>query len=451
MRFYIYVDSTYFFDIHSAVIERLRDKRKSNLIAGKKTRNRDALYKSALDCLLANLIQAHLEGKPIAIGRRESHYKSRNKSNPKKISAYVMREVVDQLSSSSKKAKKMPNEKFDGSMNLGIIEVLQRGFNDRSGGGKSTLSLYQTTEKFRLFAEMPQRSRAAAQQKTLSIKTLKLRKPLPKIECYSEDDEGKRQYFSVDYQNREVKATIETLDLLEDCLSRHQFKISFVKFDSPKLTRKFNSTYSGHGRIYCDGGVFQNWRREFVEQLKIDDEPVTELDFSSTHISIAYAERGRLCPSDAYTLSSLSAIQDQKLQRALGKRIVNIMLNAKDRKTAESAVRNAFAKEGIKYGNLVSIPKLIAEIEGKHQTIGDLFYSNAGLRLQKIESDICLKILDRFAQLQKPIIPKHDSFIVKRDDQAFLKKTMETAWIEVISDLKDDDKPVQAPKISIKF
>lgn len=449
MRFYTYVDSTYFFDIHSAVIERLRDKRKKNLFAGKKTRNRDAIYKTALDCLLANLIQAHLEGKPIAIGRRESHYK--NKSNPKNVSAYVMREIVDQLSSSSKKGKKNPHEKFDGLMNLGIIELLKRGFHDKTGRGKSTLSLYQTTEKFRVFAEMPQRSRAAAKQKTLSIKTLKLREPLPKIECYLEDDEGKRKYFPIDYQNRDVKATIETLDLLEDCLSKHQFKISFVKFDSPKLTRKFNATYNGHGRIYCDGGVFQNWRREFVEQLQIDNEPVSELDFSSTHISIAYAERGRLCPSDAYVLSSLSAIQDQKLQRALGKRIVNIMLNAKDRKTAESAIRNAFAKEGIKYGNLVSIPELIAEIEEKHQPISDLFYSNAGLRLQKIESDICLKILDLFARLMKPIIPKHDSFIVKRNDQTLLKEAMQTAWIEVISDLKDDGKPVQAPKISIKF
>ncbi len=68
----------------------------------------------------------------------------------------------------------------------------------------------------------------------------------------------------------------------------------------------------------------------------------------------------------------------------------------------------------------------------------------------KVESDICIDIVDQFTQLNKPIIPKHDSFIVKAEDEELLRQTMIKAWIRVISKIQEQDKEVQVPSISKK-
>ncbi len=457
MRFYTYANGFHFFDLRNAVLEQIKSDAVATRKSGKEPRQHIRKYMAAFDCLIANLAEAYLQELPLAIGRRDSHFKRRHKPNPENLTAYIMRTVVDQLSQPNKKErnklKKNKEGKFDGLKNIGILEIKQKGYYDRGGSGNSEVTLYQPTERFGTFLRMPMKPNRDGAGRELFIERRVLNEPLVKIECYSQDEDDKRTYFQVDFTRADVIQTAATLSELETLMDEHKFTFKSVSFRPPLFVRKFSKDYQGHGRIYCDGGSFQNWKNKFIRQLLIDGQAVTELDFSSTHIAIAYAERD-LPLVQAYALTTLSPIQDGDLRRQLGKCFVNIMLNAKTAKSAQQAIGKAFADEGIKYGPQglkISIPELVDEIRQKHAPIKDIFYSNAGLRLQKIESDICLLILDQFAQLNKPIIPKHDSFIVKREDQDLLRTTMEEAWIHVISQLKASNDPVHPPRISTKY
>jgi hypothetical protein len=450
MRLTITLDGTYFFDILCALKDQLKHKRIKLLKEGKKPRNRDKAYVDALNCLLANLVQAHLEGRNIAIGRRDSHYKKSRTGNPSQISAYIMKELVDLLSAPRKKSNEQ--KALNGGYGLGIIKLVKDGYNDRTGKGNSSLSLYSLTDKFLLFANIPQRAKKGRSTRTLKIINLGKSSPAHTVERYQHDSEGKKKHLPVDFKHPEVIRTVRVIGELEKVLHETSFKIDFISFDSPNLVRKFSPNYDQHGRIYCVGGVIQNWKREYLERLTIDDQPATELDYSSTHIAIAYALSGHSNPTDSYIFDSLAWLEDEELIRSLGKKFVNTMLNCSGRNQASLAIRKAFADLHIRHKEFLSVPDLISEIEKKHAKISQYFFSGAGLWLQKIESDICLEILDQFNQLKKPIVPKHDSFVVKRSDRSVLKAAMESAWRKVIGlRMGKEESEIQTPRITIKF
>jgi hypothetical protein len=270
---------------------------------------------------------------------------------------------------------------------------------------------------------------------------------------YETDENDLRTYYDLEFSRPEVARTIHVLTTLDTVLQKSKFQIRAVSIEAPTFCRSFSPDYAKHGRIYAEGGSIQNWKKTFVRVLLIDDQPTVELDYSSTHTAIAYSIKGSLMPGkDVYILNSLVPIKDPDLKRSLGKAFTNIILNADSRKAAAQAIGKEFADQGIKYKTDlgISIPDVIAEITERHKAIAEYFFSGAGLHLMKIESDICLEVVDRFAQLNKPIIPKHDSFIVKSEDEELLRQTMKLAWIQVLSKIRNNHGEVQAPNISKK-
>nr|BFD65125.1 hypothetical protein HAGR004_01470 [Bdellovibrio sp. HAGR004] len=433
LRLDSYVEGNLFADIQAMRNEINRATLKAKALTGIKPRSRNKKYTTALNCLLANLVESALQELPIAIGHREDFYKNKKKTrpNPNRISAYIMTAVLKELSDN----------------NIGLVKLVRRGFHDRKNYKASGLSLYMPTESFNLFKRM-----ATKGGNQLFIRRFKSEgQTTSKAVVYETDENDERRYYEPDVGHPDVARTIHVLTMLDTVLQKAKFKIRSVSIEAPTFCRSFSPDYAKHGRIYSEGGSIQNWKKKFVRDLLIDDQPTVELDYSSTHTAIAYAIKGVPMPSkDVYVLHSLASIENPDLRRKLGKAFTNIILNADSRKAAAQAIGKAFADEGIKYkADLgISIPDVIAEIIGRHQAIKEYFFSGAGLYLMKIESDICLEIVDQFAQLNKSIIPKHDSFIVKIEDEELLRQTMKQAWIQVLSKIRNGE--VQAPNISIK-
>ncbi|MBN8535807.1 MAG: hypothetical protein J0M15_02035 [Deltaproteobacteria bacterium] len=433
LRLDSHVEGNLFVDIQMMVNEANRTKLKAKARTGVKPRNRNKKYITALNCLLANLTESVLQELPIAIGHREDFYKKRTRPNPKQITAYIMKAVLKEFCDK----------------NIGFVKLLRRGFHNKKNKKNSSLSLYLPTSDFDLFKRMAtksgnelfiRRSKPAGQSAIRAI-------------VYETDKNDSRIYYDLEADRPDVVRTIQVLDKLDSVLQRSKFNIRTVSIEAPRFYRSFSPDYSKHGRIYSEGGSIQNWKKKFVRDLLIDDRPTVELDYSSTHTAIAYAIKGTPMPSkDVYILNTLRSIQDPDLKRKLGKAFTNIILNADSRKAAAQAIGKEFADQGIKYKTDlgISIPDVIAEITRRHEPIAEYFFSGAGLRLMKVESDICLEVVDRFAQLNKPIIPKHDSFIVKEEDENLLQQTMIDAWITVLSKIQEQKRKVQVPNISKK-
>ena len=76
------------------------------------------------------------------------------------------------------------------------------------------------------------------------------------------------------------------------------------------------------------------------------------------------------------------------------------------------------------------ISELITAIKTKHDRLKKKGYlwSGVGLQLQFIDSEIAEQVMLEFARQDKPIIPIHDSFIVKAEDEELLRQGMITAY-----------------------
>jgi hypothetical protein len=67
-----------------------------------------------------------------------------------------------------------------------------------------------------------------------------------------------------------------------------------------------------------------------------------------------------------------------------------------------------------------------------HAPIAQHFYTGVGLRLQRIDSDIAEKVMLAFIQMNAPILPLHDSFLVHNGYEGELPTVMNAASVDVI-------------------
>ena len=60
----------------------------------------------------------------------------------------------------------------------------------------------------------------------------------------------------------------------------------------------------------------------------------------------------------------------------------------------------------------------------KHQPIADKFFTGQGLRLQRIDSEIAEYVMLHFAKHDMPILPLHDSFLIRFGYEESLEQVM---------------------------
>jgi len=201
-----------------------------------------------------------------------------------------------------------------------------------------------------------------------------------------------------------------------------------------RMTRLFTDTFDFHGRFY---GWWQNWPSAERERILMDGEPVVELDYHQLHPTLLYAERGIILPPgyDAYS------IREKEQLRPIFKVVFNAMVNAKSRRL-DRTVRDK-ARQLVEEGKLPpdfalplgAVKLMIDAVECEHQRIADAFFSDAGLRLMRIDSDLAEAVmLDLVGQGIVPLAV-HDSFIVKRRHEGALREAMDRALTAKIDQL----------------
>jgi hypothetical protein len=198
-----------------------------------------------------------------------------------------------------------------------------------------------------------------------------------------------------------------------------------VDFTRKKLKRIFNNgSWDQGGRFY--GGWWQRIPKNFRHYVTINDKMTIEYDYSGLHINMLYAEQGLSLPNeDPYFLA------DYPDSRDFLKKSLQAIINAKDRKTALSAIQKQINFGEIeKPSNVKDLNDIIDKFVEKHKPISNSFYESQGVSLQYKDSKIAESILLHFADKDIPVLPVHDSFIIDIDLLNDLKRLMNEAFID---------------------
>jgi len=189
------------------------------------------------------------------------------------------------------------------------------------------------------------------------------------------------------------------------------------------LHRVFNLDFNLGGRFF--GSDWQQLKSSERQLIKIDNSPVIELDFQSLHPTMLYALKGIQLEGDAYKLEGYSSeIRD------FLKTVMIVRINTRSNEHAIKAIQGLInQKELIKPSEVNSLKKLIQAFMEKHSPIRDLFDNATGLKLQRLDSDICEAVLMEFYEKDIPVLSVHDSFIIGKNYESELLQAMERAFV----------------------
>jgi hypothetical protein len=187
------------------------------------------------------------------------------------------------------------------------------------------------------------------------------------------------------------------------------------------LYRVFNRDWDHGGRIY--GSWWMSLRKQDRPAITINGRETVELDYGQLHPTILYARAGQRLTVDPYLLPG----HDSEMMRTLGKRTFNRLLNSVGPNKPLPAARGdrLILPKGMKFSSYRD--SLIA----LHSPISHYFRTGIGLRLQRADSDLALKVLDAANANNITALPIHDSFIVERRNGDKLRNIMKESFADM--------------------
>jgi len=197
---------------------------------------------------------------------------------------------------------------------------------------------------------------------------------------------------------------------------------SDIDFNRRLLKRVFNNnSFEDGGRFYH--GWWQEIPKRFRKNITIDGKRTVEVDYSSIHFRILYAEQGiDIGDDDPYIIEGYEDTRSQ-IKIAL-----NIILNAESKVKAINAI---YKHEKINI-NKETAKEIYKKLEEEHPKIKQYFGSGRGIKLQYKDSQIAEQVMLNLARDNIVCLPVHDSFIVRLSHQIDLHEEMDKAFKDIV-------------------
>ena len=223
-------------------------------------------------------------------------------------------------------------------------------------------------------------------------------------------------------------ATEELLGKYDVLMDGVRISLGSVVIPSAKtsMTRIFSKgSFEFGGRFYSELIYMKSALRKW---LYFDGEPTIEIDYKSLHPHMLYhQERLDFPGSDPYAIRGY--------ERKVVKKAFNMMLNRGGKGIAKSAVNTFVRQLKMTREEAVNLEQAILAM---HQPIQHHFNTGVGLRLQRLDSDIAMEVIDTFINVKKrPIIGVHDSFIVSVRDASALHELLGIAYDKYFNSTAD--------------
>ncbi|OYQ25110.1 hypothetical protein CHU93_14895 [Sandarakinorhabdus cyanobacteriorum] len=193
------------------------------------------------------------------------------------------------------------------------------------------------------------------------------------------------------------------------------------------LYRVFNNgSFDLGGRFY--GGWWMGLNKQDRVRLRINGEPVVELDYAGFHPRIMYDLAKNFAPQAPYELPGRLA----EVPRDLCKKAFAQLLNSSG--GTIRAPKGARAQ----LPRRVSWKQVVEAMEQKHAPVAHWFRKGRGLELQAIDARIAEQVLLHMSQRGIPCLPVHDSFIVPASQADTLQEEMDKAYRSVVHGSLDE-------------
>ena len=212
-------------------------------------------------------------------------------------------------------------------------------------------------------------------------------------------------------------------------------QIGFLDFSRTQIKRIYSrsSTELG-GRFYH--GWWQHVPSHARQHIEIDGYKTVEIDFSGMSLRLLYAKEKLplALDVDVYDLGFSDWQGSNDPRRKIIKKFVNAAFND------ENEVYKVDADD-LKLLGLKTQKDLRAMFYDKHQAVNidDKIKDGWGLQSQYLDSEIALRVLHAFALDDIPVLPVHDSFIIRLGYKNDLQQEMLKAFDEVASGLTKTD------------
>ena len=188
-----------------------------------------------------------------------------------------------------------------------------------------------------------------------------------------------------------------------------------------RLVRSFVDERFDHGGRFGGGFWVPMSKADRFAHLRIDGEPVVELDFKQLHPHIAYALVGEPAPEgDLYDIPGLETVP-----RETRKTFFNTLLwDERERRSLPKGTREDFP------AHLTgrSAAKLVAR---QHPVIAPLFGTGVGARIMGIESEIMTRILLDLIEAGITGLPIHDAVLIPRSKAFLTTRIMQDAYRDI--------------------
>ena len=237
----------------------------------------------------------------------------------------------------------------------------------------------------------------------------------------------------IDIQSVDKPARIE---LPEKKKRRFKNKPVFVNITHhDKFVRRIfnNKSFSDGGRFY--GGWWQRIDSKFRKDIRMNNSPTVEIDYSALHVILAYSEAGidywKTTNKDPYDLP-VGGVNNPEHCRDIAKLFFLLSFNASDEQALYKAFRSELDYKEYPYSFPDDVLSgLLDTIKENHPDISHMICRGAGLRLMNIDSRICDYVIADFIKTSTPILTVHDSFIVPIGEEDRLNQLMKEAFEDV--------------------
>ena len=380
---------------------------------GLKTDRLDSVKADLMVCILANLYQASLRWKSLAISRRPEWYARVPDDEKLPIHSYDF--VVNTL---------------DAMVEHGLIVQYLGQHYDNQG---ELTKIYPTND---------------LKQQLDFLTNADLVYVLPVGEIVLRDSDGVVMQYAdtneitemrndlVAYNDLLFQSEIQLAGLTSDDRSLHTdylLRNTYYNYNNARnvrlrpmrVRRIFNVDFNHGGRFY--GGV-ENMPSGLRPKLTIDGQATVELDFASYQLRMLYHKVGIDYRLDAYTV----AAGYKPEHREIYKIIALTALNADNETNCLRGIRHELRNTelaaligGIKDSR---IKPLLTNWINAHAPISRYMYSGIGLELQRTDSDIANCVLKKFRERGVLVLSVHDSFVIEAAREKELRRFMRSCY-----------------------
>ena len=319
---------------------------------------------------------------------------------------------------------------------MGWIREERKGYNDRSGEGNSDTTWFKPSYKLKQTLESLEGHSSITIKPSLTRECIILRDKEGNNIDYVDtavtrvmrdnlvDINTMYQKHHIDLRIMDKEYRTLSCKLLQKKKSNKTQRQRQVDFSRKVLSRIFNDSKWGvGGRFYY--GWWQEIPSEYRKYITIDEGFTHELDYSALHPHMVYFRNNLVLGNlDAYERIMVEGdITINKTNRDIIKQVFNAMLNAKKPMARQP--------RGL---DLKPLKKRWAEIVPivlkAHHQIKHMFFKGYGGLLQYEDSCLVEDVLLEGMRKNIVALPVHDSFIVRRQYEDFLREQMMESFVK---------------------